>query len=58
VYLAAGLFEEGFYRTTRAFAVQLQEAGAQVVFSARAAGHDYAMWEEEFAAATRWAFGL
>jgi len=23
----------------------------------RAAGHDYAMWEEEFAAATCWAFG-
>lgn len=56
-YLAAGLFEAGFYRTTRAFAVALERAGAQVVFSARAAGHDYAMWEEEFAAAARWAFG-
>jgi enterochelin esterase-like enzyme len=58
VYLAAGLFEEDFYRATRAFAAQLQQAGAQVVFSARPAGHDYAMWEEEFTAAARWAFGV
>jgi pimeloyl-ACP methyl ester carboxylesterase len=43
VYLAVGLFDEGFYRATRAFAVQLQQAGAQVVFSARAAGHDYGL---------------
>ena len=56
-YLAAGLFEEGFYTTTRAFATELERAGASVAFSPRAAGHDYAMWEEEFAAATCWAFG-
>jgi enterochelin esterase-like enzyme len=57
-YLAAGLFEEGFYTTTRRFAQQLEQAGATVAFSARAAGHDAAMWEEEFAAAALWAFGI
>lgn len=58
VYLAAGLFEQGFYTTTRAFAQQLERAGATVAFSPRVAGHDSAMWEEEFAAAALWAFGV
>lgn len=58
VYLAAGLFEEGFYTTTRAFGLELERVGAQVVFNPRAAGHDYSMWEEEFAAAALWAFGM
>jgi len=55
-YAAAGLFEAGFYEQTRAGALALERAGAEVIFSARAAGHDYVMWEEEFAAAVRWAF--
>lgn len=56
-YLTAGLFEEGFYTATRTFAQQLAQAGATVVFNPRVAGHDAAMWEEEFAAAALWAFG-
>lgn len=58
VYLAAGLFEEGFYTSTRSFAQQLEQAGATVVFNPRVAGHDAAMWEEEFATAALWAFGI
>lgn len=58
VYLAAGLFEEGFYTATRTFAQQLAQAGDVVVFNPRVAGHDAAMWEEEFAAAALWAFGI
>jgi enterochelin esterase-like enzyme len=57
-YLTAGLYEEGFYTTTRTFAKQLEQAGAAVVFNPRVAGHDPAMWEEEFVAATLWAFGV
>jgi enterochelin esterase-like enzyme len=56
-YLAAGLFEQGFYTTTRVFAQQVEQARASVVFSPRVAGHDSVMWEEEFATAARWAFG-
>jgi enterochelin esterase-like enzyme len=44
--------------STRRFAQQLEQAGATVAFSARAAGHDAAMWEEELAAAALWAFGV
>jgi enterochelin esterase-like enzyme len=58
VYLTAGLFEQGFYTTTRAFAQQLERAGATIMFNPRAAGHDAAMWEEEFVAAALWAFGV
>jgi enterochelin esterase-like enzyme len=56
-YLAAGTWEPIFHRLTAKLADALKERGVEVTFSSRVAGHDVAMWREEFAAAVAAAFG-
>lgn len=56
-YLVSGTLEPQFYETTQSFAATLEARGMRQVFRERVAGHDQAMWQEEFPAAVRWAFG-
>jgi enterochelin esterase-like enzyme len=55
-YLAAGTWEPIFHRLTASLADALKRRGVEVIFSSRIAGHDEAMWREEFAAAVARAF--
>ncbi len=56
-YLASGLWEESFYRCTSSLAKGLEGRGVPVKFSGRIAGHDAAMWRDEFVNALQQAFG-
>jgi enterochelin esterase-like enzyme len=56
-YLVAGTLEPFFLDNAARWAAALREAGADVVMSERAAGHDHAMWRDEFPLMLRWAFG-
>ena len=56
-YLVAGTQEPFFLENASRWAVALRAAGADVVMRERAAGHDDAMWREEFPLMVAWAFG-
>jgi enterochelin esterase-like enzyme len=56
-YLAAGTREPFFLENAARWAAALREAAADVVMSERVAGHDAAMWREEFPLMVAWAFG-
>lgn len=56
-WLAVGTLEPSFLAVTRDWAGALRGAGVERVLRERVAGHDYAMWEDEVAAALPWAFG-
>ncbi len=56
-YLVAGTLEPFFFDNAARWASALRDAGADVVMSERVAGHDDAMWREEFPLMVAWAFG-
>jgi enterochelin esterase-like enzyme len=56
-YLVAGTQEPFFLENAARWAVALRGAGADIVMSERVAGHDDAMWREEFPQMVAWAFG-
>jgi enterochelin esterase-like enzyme len=56
-YLVAGMLEPFFLENAARWAAALRDAGADVVMSERVAGHDDAMWREEFPLMVAWAFG-
>ena len=56
-YLVAGTLEPFFLDNAARWAVALRDAGADVVMRERVAGHDDAMWREEFPVMVAWAFG-
>jgi hypothetical protein len=56
-YLVAGTQEPFFLENAARWAAALRNAGADVVMSERIAGHDTAMWREEFPLMVGWAFG-
>ena len=56
-YLVAGTQEPFFLDNAARWAIALRDGGADVVMSERAAGHDDAMWREEFPLMIAWAFG-
>ena len=56
-YLVAGTLEPFFLENAARWAAALRNAGADVVMSERVAGHDDAMWREEFPLMVAWAFG-
>lgn len=56
-YLVAGTLEPFFLENATRWAVALQDAAAEVVMHERVAGHDDAMWREEFPLMVAWAFG-
>lgn len=56
-YLVAGTQEPFFLENAARWVVALRAAGADVVMCERAAGHDDAMWREEFPLMVAWAFG-
>ena len=56
-YLVAGTLEPFFLDNAARWAAALRDAGADVVMSERVAGHDDAMWREEFPLMVAWAFG-
>ena len=56
-YLVAGTLEPFFLDNAVRWAAALRDAAADVVMSERAAGHDDAMWREEFPLMVAWAFG-
>ena len=56
-YLVAGTLEPFFLDNTARWAAALRGAAADVVMSERIAGHDDAMWREEFPLMVAWAFG-
>ena len=56
-YLVAGTQEPFFLENAARWAVALRAAAADVVMSERVAGHDDAMWREEFPLMVEWAFG-
>jgi enterochelin esterase-like enzyme len=56
-YLVAGTLEPFFLENAARWAVALRNAAADVVMSERVAGHDDAMWREEFPRMVAWAFG-
>jgi enterochelin esterase-like enzyme len=56
-HLAAGVWEEGFHKTTVIVTEELKKQSVPVTFHSRVAGHDSVMWEDEFAAALVRAFG-
>jgi enterochelin esterase-like enzyme len=56
-YMASGAWEPPFNECTTRLAEELERQGINVLHVARVAGHDWAMWSEELAAATQWAFG-
>jgi len=55
-YLVAGTQEPFFLENATRWATALRAASAAVVMSERDAGHDSAMWREEFPLMVRWAF--
>ncbi len=56
-YLVAGTREPFFLDNAARWAAALRDAGADVVMNKRDAGHDHAMWREEFPLMVAWAFG-
>ncbi len=56
-YLVAGTQEPFFLENAARWAAALRDAGADVVMSERDAGHEDAMWRQEFPLMLRWAFG-
>jgi enterochelin esterase-like enzyme len=56
-YLVAGTQEPFFLENAARWAAALRDAAADVVMSERVAGHDDAMWREEFPLMVAWAFG-
>ena len=56
-YLVAGTLEPFFLDNAARWAAALRHAGADVVMSERVAGHNDAMWREEFPLMVAWAFG-
>jgi enterochelin esterase-like enzyme len=56
-YLVAGTLEPFFLDNAARWAAALQAAGANVVLRERNAGHDAAMWRDEFPLMVAWAFG-
>jgi enterochelin esterase-like enzyme len=56
-YLVAGTLEPFFLDNAARWAAALRNASADVVMSERVAGHDPAMWREEFPLMVEWAFG-
>jgi enterochelin esterase-like enzyme len=56
-YLVAGTLEPFFLANAARWAAALRNAAADVVMSERVAGHDVAMWREEFPLMVAWAFG-
>lgn len=56
-YLVAGTQEPFFLENAARWATALREAGADVVFEEREAGHDEAMWRSELPRMIAWAFG-
>lgn len=56
-YLVAGTLEPFFLDNAARWAAALRDADADVVMSERVAGHDAAMWREEFPLMVAWAFG-
>lgn len=55
-YLVAGRQEPFFLENATRWMVALREAGADVLIRERDAGHDDAMWREEFPRMINWAF--
>lgn len=55
-YLAAGMWEPGFHKITKAVDEQLEKQSIPVSFHSRYAGHDDAMWRDEFALDVQEAF--
>ena len=56
-YLVAGTQEPFFLENAARWAAALRAAAADVVLIERVAGHDAAMWREEFPRMVAWAFG-
>jgi enterochelin esterase-like enzyme len=56
-YLVAGTLEPFFLNNAARWAAALRDAAADVVLTERIAGHDQAMWREEFPLMVAWAFG-
>ena len=56
-YLVAGTLEPFFLENAARWAAALRDAAGDVVMSERVAGHDVAMWREEFPLMVAWAFG-
>jgi enterochelin esterase-like enzyme len=56
-YLVAGTQEPFFLENAARWAAALRATDADVVMSQRVAGHDDAMWREEFPLMVAWAFG-
>ena len=56
-YLVAGTLEPFFLDNAARWAAALRDVAADVVMSERVAGHDDAMWREEFPLMVAWAFG-
>lgn len=56
-YLVAGTQEPFFLENAARWAAALRNADADVVMRERVAGHDDAMWREEFPLMVAWAFG-
>lgn len=56
-YLVAGTQEPFFLENAARWAAALRNADANVVMRERVAGHDDAMWREEFPLMVAWAFG-
>ena len=56
-YLVAGTLEPFFLENAARWAAALRDAAADVVMIERVAGHDDAMWREEFPLMVAWAFG-
>lgn len=57
IYLVAGTLEPFFLDNAARWAAALRGAAADVVMRERVAGHDGAMWREEFPMMVAWAFG-
>jgi enterochelin esterase-like enzyme len=56
-YLVAGTLEPFFLENAARWAAALRDAGADIIMRERVAGHDAAMWREEFPLMVAWAFG-
>ena len=53
----AGTLEPFFLDNAARWAAALRDATADVVMSVRVAGHEDALWREEFPLMVAWAFG-
>ena len=56
-YLVAGTLERFFLDNAHRWASALRDVAADVVMRERVAGHEAAMWREEFPMMVAWAFG-